>query len=82
MHYDPELESVGFYAPVNAQSTFNSDIVTDEAVVLCICCSIVFWNGVHNFSAVRSKLVQPKATFLTQGLGVLDQLFGLFHGWY
>ena len=65
---------------MNSQSTFDSGIVTDEAMVLRVCRSIFFWSGTHNFSAVRSKLVQPKATFLTQGLGVLDQIFGLFHG--
>ena len=82
MHYDPELECVRFYAPMNTQSMFNSGIFTDEAMVLRISCPIFFWNRAHNFSAIRGKFVQLKTTFLTQGLGVLDQLFGLFHGWY
>ena len=59
-----ELECVRLYAPMNSQSTFNS-VVTDVEVVLCVYCSIFFWNRAYNFSAVRGKLVQPKATFLT-----------------
>ena len=50
---------------MNTQSTFNCGIVTDEEVVLCVYCSIFFWDRAYNFSAVRGKLVQPKATFLT-----------------
>ena len=65
MHYDPELECVRLFAPMNTQSTFNCGIITDEEVVLCVYCSIFLWNRAYNFPAVGGKLVQPKATFPT-----------------
>jgi hypothetical protein len=80
-HFVPELQGVGFDAPLYTQSSFDWKFLAGQVEVFNTARSFFGWKRLQDLFAVRYKFMQVESSSFAQTLRFRYQINGFVRGW-